>query len=82
MEQEKQIEKPIFIVEFYEDEIQSFAEANFGRELTGLELHRMQEISYEDDRVGGERMDVLDEVIRATMEAEGHWIDEEYKPEN
>lgn len=52
-------EKIIFSIEFVEDEIQSFAEANFGRELTELELNRLKCHWYEDDRAYWARTELL-----------------------
>lgn len=63
-------EKIIFSVEFGEEEVQSFAESNFGRELTGLELNRMKEHWYEDESGYWERTQLLASVIEMAMNTE------------
>ncbi len=75
-------EKIIFAVEFGEDEIQSFAEGNFGRKLTEIELNRIKEAWFEDDSVMWERMDLLSSVIEMATDEESDWsaIDKDYSP--
>jgi hypothetical protein len=70
--------EPVFSVDFYEEEIQSFAEGNFGRELTDLELYRMQ-YWYEGDDTFWEKTELLACVIKMAMDPRPHWCDEDYK---
>ena len=73
-------EKIIFTVEFGEEEIQTFAEGNFGRKLTEIELNRITQVWYEDDSVMCEKMDLLSSVIEMAIDEESDWsvIDKDY----
>ena len=73
-------EKIIFAVEFGEEEIQTFAEGNFGRKLTEIELNRITQAWYEDDSVMWEKMDLLSSVIEMATDKESDWsvIDKDY----
>lgn len=72
--------KIIFSMEFDEEEIQSFAEANFGRELTEVELKRMQ-YWYEDDDVSWKRIELLASIIRLVTDPKEDWSGiDDYQP--
>ncbi len=62
----------IFSIEFDEEEIQSFAEANFDRELTEIELNRM-EYWWEDDDASWAQTELLASVIKMVMDTELDW---------
>ena len=66
-------EKIIFTVEFGEEEIQTFAEGNFGRKLTEIELNRITQAWYEGDSVMWEKMDLLSSVIEMATDEESDW---------
>jgi len=66
-------EKVIFEVAFGEDEIQSFAEGNFGRKLTDVELNRITEAWFEDDKVMDARMELLSSVIEMVTDKKSDW---------
>lgn len=60
-------ENIIFSIEFDEEEIQSFAEANFERELTEIELNRIKKHWYEDGAAFGAKTELLGSVIEMAM---------------
>lgn len=62
------MDKIIFTIEFSEEEIQSFAETNFGRELTDIELNRIKEAWWDSEKVSFIRLDVLHAVIQEAMD--------------
>lgn len=64
----------IFTVPFDEVEVQAHAEANYGRELTGVELNRMKKCWSECDRVDWHKMQLLDAVINEAIKDKG-WKD-------
>ncbi len=75
-------EKIIFETGYTEDEIQSFSEANYGRELTEIEIHRMRDYLWDDDDVSWARIELMAKAIEAVMDNEGNqWksVDEDYQ---
>ena len=64
-----------------EEEIQSHAEANYGRELTPLELYRIKEYWYECEDADWERMQFMDACIRDAMNNKSDWgaVDKEFE---
>ena len=75
-------EKIIFGTDYSEDELQSFAEANYGRELTDIELNRMSDYIWGDEDVSWARMELMAKAIEAVMKNENgewNWIDDNYK---
>jgi hypothetical protein len=68
-------------MEFTEEEIQSFSEANFKRELTDVELNRISEYWYECEDMLWLRTDILTPVIQMAMDNKStNWkkVDKEY----
>lgn len=66
---------------YTEDEIQTFAEANYGRELTDTELHRL-DYSWDDDGVSWSRAELMANAIECVMDNEkNEWksVDEDYQ---
>jgi len=57
----------VFSIVFDEEEVQSFAEANFERELTELELNRMKMHWYEDGAAYGARTELLASAIKMAI---------------
>lgn len=63
----------------YESEIQSFAEANFGRELTDIELNRVAQGIWDDGAAYSSLMDVYHSAIEyALKEADWSATDSHY----
>lgn len=60
-------EKIVLSTEYYEDELQSFAEANYGRELTDTELKNLSDYIWSDDKVSWARMVLMATTIEAVM---------------
>lgn len=74
-------ENIIFTMEFTEEEIQSFSEANFERELSDVELNRISEYWYECEDMLWLRSDILAAVIQMAMDTKStNWkeVDKEY----
>ena len=74
-------EKIVFETSYTEDEIQSFSEANYGRELTEVEMQRMDYL-WDDDDVFWARTELMAKAIEAVMDNEGNkWksVDEDYQ---
>ncbi len=74
-------EKIVFETGYTEDEIQSFSEANYGRELTEVEIQRMDYL-WDDDDVFWARTELMAKAIEAVMDNEGDkWksVDEDYQ---
>lgn len=63
----KIIADPIINLEIDEEELQSFAEANFGRELSDLELHRIKEYWYECEDAFFARLDFMGACIKDAL---------------
>jgi len=75
-------DKIIFETGYTEDEMQSFSEANYGRELTEIEIHRMKDYLWDDDDVSWARMELMAKAIEAVMDNEDNkWksVDEDYQ---
>ncbi len=75
-------EEIIFDTGYTEDEIQSFSEANYGRELTEIEIHRMKDYWWDDDDVSWARIELMAKAIEAVMDNEDNkWksVDEDYQ---
>lgn len=68
-------EKIVFSVEFGEDEVQSFAEANFGRELTDLELNRMKWHWCETSEADWAKTELLASAIKTVMDTKKYSFD-------
>ncbi len=65
-------EQVLFEVQYIKEEIQSFAEANFGRELTEDELKRFEDYIWDDDGVSSARDELLLSAIEAVMKGENN----------
>ncbi len=64
-----------------ESEIQEWAQSNFGRKLTDIELNRIQELWFEAEGAVDARYDLLDAVIKDAINNQNNqWeeIDKEY----
>jgi hypothetical protein len=75
------MEKIILNPCYTEDEIQTFAEANYGRELTETEICRL-DYSWDDDNVSWSRAELMANAIECVMDNENNeWksVDENYK---
>ncbi len=75
-------EEIILKIEYNEEEIQSFAEANFDRELTDIELNRIREYWYEMEDVTWARMELMARAIEGALDnADSQWkgVDEDYQ---
>ena len=64
-------EKIVFETGYTEDEIQSFSEANYGRELTEVEIQRM-DCLWDDDDVFWARTELMTKAIEAVMNNDGN----------
>lgn len=60
----------VFQVVFVKEEIQSFAEANFGRELTEEELNKFEDYIWDNDMVFSAKIELLAEAIEAVINFE------------
>ncbi len=60
-------ENIIFRIEFDEEEVQSFAEDNFERELTEVELNRIRCHWYEDGAAYSAKTELLARAIEVAM---------------
>ncbi|KND50672.1 MAG: hypothetical protein ABA06_04435 [Parcubacteria bacterium C7867-001] len=63
------MEEILLTVEFDTDEIQSFAEANFGRELTKVELDEIKMSWYLDEDVCWSRTQLLASAIKMAIKS-------------
>jgi len=75
-------EEIIFDTGYTEDEIQSFSEANYGRELTEIEIRRMKDYLWDDEEVFWARTELMAKAIESVMDNEGNkWksVDEDYQ---
>jgi hypothetical protein len=75
-------EEIIFDTGYTEDEVQSFSQANYGRELTEIEIHRMKDYLWDDDDVSWARIELMAKAIEAVIDNEGDkWksVDEDYQ---
>ena len=73
-------EKITFTVPFCEDDIQSFAESNFGRELTDTELNRISKYWWDNDDIFCEKMDLMSAAIKMATDENINWssVDKEF----
>ncbi len=74
-------EKIIFSTAYDKEEIQSFAEANYDRELTDIELNRMSDYIWDDDNVSWARMELMARAIEAVKNTkDNQWklVDDDY----
>ena len=73
-------EEAIFEVPFGKEEIQSFAENNFGEKLDDLELNRIKSYWWDDEKVFAAKMDLLFAAIEMALNEETDWteVDREY----
>lgn len=75
-------EEIIFDTGYTEEEMQSFSEANYGRELTEIEIHRMKDYLWDDEDVFWARTELMAKAIEAVMNNDGNkWksVDEDYQ---
>lgn len=75
-------EKVIFETGYTEEEMQSFSEANYGRELTEIEIHRMKDYLWDDEDVFWARTELMAKAIEAVMNNDSNkWksVDEDYQ---
>lgn len=75
-------EESLIKLEIWEEEIQSFAEANFGRQLTLLELHRVRHAWFDVAETLSAQSDLLSAVIEYVTDNEKtDWatLDAEFK---
>ena len=63
-------EEIIFETGFTEEEIQTFSEANYGRELTETEIHRIRDYLWDDEGVFDARIELMAKAIEAVMNSE------------
>lgn len=74
-------EKIIFSINFSEEELQEFAENNFDRKLTDMELNRIHEYWYECEEVRGLRDDIVFNAIKDALDTKNNnWsgVDADY----
>ncbi|MBI2626747.1 MAG: hypothetical protein HYW77_00680 [Parcubacteria group bacterium] len=76
------MENIIINLQIGEEEIQSFAEANFGRELTEIELYRLKEYWYECEDADWSKTEFMANCIEDAMNNEDKsWehVDKEFR---
>lgn len=74
----KKYENIIINMEFDEESIQSCAESTIGRELSGLELHRLKLCWPDFDSTGWLQNEVMSNFIKGAIKGEIKWADEKY----
>lgn len=76
---DEQTESNRYVGVIYESDIQSFAEANFGRELTDIELNRVAQGMWDDNTASWNLMNVYHAAIEyALKEADWSTTDSHY----